>query len=97
MYITKTTKNVIKLFNSIEELDDNGKLKLLIYIFNEINNTQLNSKNEANPDLIEDDDLVIFSFADIGMEDFETKLLNYFMVIYNHDNLNNNIMKIVVM
>jgi len=89
MYITKTTKNVINLFNSSEELDDNGKLKLLIYIFNEINNKQLNSKNEANPDLIEDNDLVIFSFADIGMEDFETKLLNYFMVMYNHDNPNN--------
>ena len=90
MYITKTTKPVINLFDKIEELDDNGKLKLLIYIFNQANNNQLNSKSEANPDLIEDDDMIIFNFEDIGMEqDFGSKYLYYFMLMYNHDNPKN--------
>lgn len=90
MYITKTTKPVINLFDQIEELDDNGKLKLLIYIFNQVNNNQLNSKNEANPDLVEDDDMITFNFEDISVpENFGVNFLYYFMVMYNHDNPDN--------
>lgn len=90
MYIAKTTKQVIDLFDKIENLDDNGKLKLLIYLFNEVNNNQLNSKNEANPDLVEDDDMVIFTFEDISVpENFGGNFLNYFILMYNHDNPTN--------
>lgn len=55
MYITETTENVKKLIEELEKKDDITKLKFLIYIFGLLNNSQINDKNEANPDLVEDE------------------------------------------
>ena len=55
MYITETTENVRNLWKQLEAQDDLSKLKFLIYIFGLLNNNQINDKNEANPNLIEDD------------------------------------------
>ena len=63
MYITETTENVKKLIEEIENKDDITKLKFLIYIFGLLNNNQINDKNEANPDLIDDNDIRIFCYA----------------------------------
>ena len=70
MYITETTENVKKLIEEIENKDDITKLKFLIYIFGLLNNNQINDKNEANPDLIDDNDIKIFT-------------LEYFVMLYN--------------
>ena len=62
MYISGVSKDVSKLFSYIEKLNDEGKLKILIYIFSLINNNQINDRNEINPDLKLDDDLKILKF-----------------------------------
>lgn len=67
MYITDTTDNVRKLIEKIEKKDDVSKLKFLIYIFDLLNNNQINDKNEVNPDLIEDDDMKTFNLEMIGL------------------------------
>ena len=64
MYITETTENVRNLWKQLEAQDDLSKLKFLIYIFELLNNNQINDKNEANPNLIEDD-IIIFNLENI--------------------------------
>lgn len=84
MYITETTENVKKLIEELEKKDDITKLKFLIYIFGLLNNSQINDKNEANPDLVEDDDIKIFTLDMVGLsENACTILLEYFVMIYN--------------
>ena len=83
MYITETTDNVRKLIENLETKDDISKLKFLIYIFGLLNNNQINDKNEANPDLM-DDNISIFNFESIGLSSNScTILLQYFVMIYN--------------
>ena len=84
MYITETTKNVKKLIEELEKKDDITKLKFLIYIFGLLNNSQINDKNEANPDLVENDDIKIFTLDMVGLsENACTILLEYFVMLYN--------------
>jgi len=84
MYITETTENVKKLIEELEKKDDITKLKFLIYIFGLLNNSQINDKNEANPDLVEDDDIKIFTLDMVGLsENACTILLEYFVMLYN--------------
>ena len=65
MYITNTTENVKKLIEELAKQNDISKLKFLIYIFNLLNNDQINNKNEANPNLTEDDDMKVFNLQSI--------------------------------
>ena len=84
MYITNTTEDVRKLVEELERKNDICKLKLIIYIFNLLNNNQINDKNEPNPDLVEDDNLKIFNLEAIGLSlNVCTILLQYFAMIYN--------------
>lgn len=84
MYITETTDNVRKLMEEIEHQEDISKLKILIYIFGLLNNNQINDKNEANPDLMEDNNVKIFNLENIGLPfNFCTVLLQYFVMLYN--------------
>lgn len=84
MYITDTTDNVRSLIESIEMKDDLTKLKFLIYIFGLLNNNQINSKNEANPDLVEDDDMEIFTLEMVGLQqNANIVLLEYYAMLYN--------------
>lgn len=84
MYITETTENVKKLIDELEKKDDITKLKFLIYIFGLLNNSQINGKNEANPDLVEEDDIKIFTLDMVGLsENACTILLEYFVMLYN--------------
>ena len=63
---------------------DLNKLKFLIYIFGLLNNNQINDKNEANPDLIENDDLKILTLESVGLSQNScTILLEYFVMLYN--------------
>ena len=84
MYITNTTEDVRKLVEELEGKNDICKLKFLIYIFNLLNNNQINDRNEPNPDLLEDDNLKIFNLEAIGLSPNAcTILLQYFAMIYN--------------
>ena len=84
MYITETTENVKKLIEELENKNDITKLKFLIYIFGLLNNSQINDKNEANPDLFENDDIKIFTLDMVGLsENACTILLEYFVMLYN--------------
>ena len=84
MYITETTENVRNLWKQLEAQDDLSKLKFLIYIFGLLNNNQINDKNEANPNLIEDD-IIIFNLENIGFPlNAGTMLLQHFMMLYNN-------------
>lgn len=67
MYITETTDNVKKLFEQLVKLNDFGRLKFTIYIFDSINNGHINSKNEVNPNLIEDEEMLIFNLDMVGL------------------------------
>lgn len=84
MYITNTTEDVKKLIEELERRNDICKLKFIIYVFNLLNNNQVNDKNELNPDLLEDDNLKIFNLEAIGLSPNAcTILLQYFAMIYN--------------
>ena len=84
MYITETTDNVRKLMEEIEHQEDISKLKFLIYIFGLLNNNQINDKNEANPDLMEDNNVKIFNLESIGLPfNACTVLLQYFVMLDN--------------
>ncbi len=84
MYITETTDNVRNLMENLEVMEDISKLKFIIYIFGLMNNNQINSKNETNPDLIEDEEILIFNYNSIGVErTLIENLLQYCMMLYN--------------
>ena len=73
-----------KLMEEIEHQEDISKLKFLIYIFGLLNNNQINDKNEANPDLMEDNNVKIFNLESIGLPfNACTVLLQYFVMLYN--------------
>ncbi len=72
------------MIEELEEKNDICKLKFLIYIFNLLNNNQINDKNEPNPNLLEDDNLKIFNLEAIGLlPNACTILLQYFAMMYN--------------
>lgn len=84
MYITKTTDNVRNIFNKLEIDDDIYKMKFLLYIFNSLNNDQINNKNEVNPNLSLDEDIKIFNFSLLGFsENYITIFLQYNVMVYN--------------
>lgn len=84
MYITDTSNNVKDLFEKLESMDDVKKLEILMSIFNIINNNQINNKNEENPSLVEDNDLIIFNMESIGFTpNYCTIFLQYNLMFYN--------------
>ncbi len=84
MYISKVSEDVSKLFSYMEKLNDESKLKVLIYILNLINNNQINDRNETNPDLLLDDELKILKFSYIGLNDNYCEIfIQYLISVYN--------------
>lgn len=84
MYITETTENVKRIFESLNELNDISKLKIILYTFGLLNNDQINSKNEVNPNLVEDDKLIIFNMQSLGFDDnYCNVFLQYNIMLYN--------------
>lgn len=84
MYITNTTENVRKIIEQLSKKDDVAKLKFLIYIFDLATHQQVNDKNEVNPNLIEDDDLIIFDLENAGMiNNYADIYLEYLVITFN--------------
>lgn len=92
MYITETTDNVKNIFEQLQKLSDIGKLRFLLYTYGLLNNNQINNKNEKNPDLIEDADLIIFNMQLLGFNNNQcTTFLQYLVMINNLINDKNKI------
>ena len=84
MYI-ETTENVRKIFDKLEKFKDTGKLKFTIYVFDSLNTGHINSKNELNPELTEDDDLVVFNLDMVGLtHNFAEIYLEYLTMEFNN-------------
>lgn len=84
MYISNVSEDVSKLFSYIEKLNDESKLKVLIYILNIINNNQINDRNETNPELLLDDDLKILKVSFIGLNDNHCEIfIKYLISVYS--------------
>ena len=62
MYITNVTDDVRILFENLDKVDDYNRLNFLLYTFNSLNNNQISDKNEANPNLVEDNHLIVFNY-----------------------------------
>ena len=86
MYITNATKKTRMVMDEVLlKLSDESKMKLLLYLFSELNNNQINSKKEVNPDLIEDDKMIIFNLESLGFSVQEAELfLRYNVELYNY-------------
>ena len=84
MYITDTTNNVKEIFEKLEELNDKGRLRFLLYTYGLLNNDQINSKNEINPNLVEDNELIILNMKSLNFPDnYCTVFLQYLVVVNN--------------
>lgn len=74
MYITETTENVRKLFETIDSMEDTSKFKFVLYVMEQIYNNHINDKNELNPTVFLDDIIVInektLGFKDNPIETF---------------------------
>lgn len=86
MYITNATKATRMVMDEVLlKLSDESKMKLLLYLFSELNHNQINSKNEVNPDIVEDDDMIIFNLESLGFNVQEAELfLKYNVGLYNY-------------
>lgn len=84
MYVANTTDAVRRVVEGLLKKDDVAKLKFLIYVFDLATHQQINSKNEVNPDLVEDEDLVIFDLEDAGMANHYADIyLEYLVMVFN--------------
>ncbi len=85
MYITDTTDNVRKVFDKMAKFEDSGRLKFVIYVFDRLNSGHINSKNEVNPNLTEDEDIIIFNLDMIGLNNnFAEIYLEYLTMVFNN-------------
>ena len=87
MYVTNATEKTRMVMDEVLlKLSDESKMKLLLYLFSELNHNQINSKNEVNPDLVEDDDMIIFNLESLGFSVQEAELfLRYNVELYNYE------------
>lgn len=85
MYITDTTDNVRKVFDKMAKFEDSGRLKFVIYVFDRLNSGHINSKDEVNPNLTEDEDIIIFNLDMIGLNNnFAEIYLEYLTMVFNN-------------
>ena len=86
MYVTNATEKTRMVMDEVLlKLSDESKMKLLLYLFSELNHNQINSNNEINPDLVEVDDMIIFNLESLGFSIHEAELfLRYNVGLYNY-------------
>ena len=62
MYLRNTGNEVKDLIEKVNDLDNENKMKFIIYILDLWDKNQINSLNETNPDLLDDSiDINIFN------------------------------------
>ena len=84
MYLRNTRNEVKDLIERVNELDNENKMKYIIYIFNLWDNDQINSLNEINPDLL-DDSIEINIFNPNSIEEYYlvNQIKEYWNIKYN--------------
>ena len=89
MFVETVEKSVKRFFKDYEESETEDKIQVLIIIFEEWSNNQINDLNEANPDLLDDEvDIKIFNPESIGLQkDFGIILAQYLFVILQKEKL----------
>lgn len=91
MYITNTTDSVRKIIEEIGGKKDCEKMQFLLYVFNCVNNNQINEENELNPDLM-CDDMKIFDFSILDLSSNACAMFLQFNVMVYNFAYNNNVM-----
>ncbi len=81
MYITDTTNNVRDFIESFDIKNDYGKMKVMMYIFEKVDNGQINSKNIANPNIGDNEDIEIFTFERIELTNKTCDILLQFFAM----------------
>ena len=84
MYITNVTDDVRILFENLDKVDDYNRLNFLLYTFSSLNNNQINNKNEANPNLVEDNHFIVFNFDNIGYSNEVCDIFLHYLVMVNN-------------
>ena len=84
MYLRNTRNEVKDLIERVNELDNENKMKYIIYIFNSWDNDQINSLNEINPYLL-DDSIEINIFNPNSIEEYYlvNQIKEYWNIKYN--------------
>lgn len=84
MYLRNTSNKVKDLIEKINELDNENKMKYIIYILYLWDKNQINSLNETNPDLLDDSiDINIFNPISIGEYYLINQIKEYWNIKYN--------------
>ena len=81
MYITDTTNNVRDIIESFDIKNDYEKMKVMMYIFEKVDNGQINNKNIANPNIGDNEDIEIFTFERIGLTHNTCDILLQFLAM----------------
>ena len=83
MYLRNTSNDVKDLIEKVNELDNENKMKFIIYILDLWNKNQINSLNETNPDLLDDSiDKNIFNPNSIGEYYLINQIKEYWNIKY---------------
>ena len=83
MYLKNTSNEVKELIDKIRKLDNENKLKFISYIFNLWDRNQINSLNEVNPNLLDDNiDIVIFNPSSIDYPNLVNEIKEYWNYKY---------------
>lgn len=82
-YLKNTSNEVKELIDKICKLDNENKLKFISYIFNLWDRNQINSLNEVNPNLLDDNiDIVIFNPSSIDYPNLVNEIKEYWNYKY---------------
>jgi hypothetical protein len=84
MYLRNTSNEVKDLIERVNDLDDENKMKSIIYILDLWDKNQINSLNETNPNLLDDSiDINIFNTISIGEYYLINQIKEYWNIKYN--------------
>ena len=83
MYLRNTSNEVKDLIEKVNDLDNENKMKFIIYILDLWDKNQINSLNETNPDLSDDSiDINIFNPSSIGEYYLVNQIKEYWNIKY---------------
>ena len=83
MYLWNTRNEVKDLIERVNDLDNENKMKFIIYILDLWDKNQINSLNETNPDLLDDSiDINIFNPISIGEYYLINQIKEYWNIKY---------------
>ena len=83
MYLRNISNEIKDLIERVNDLDNENKMKFIIYILDLWDKNQINSLNETNPDLLDDSiDINIFNPSSIGEYYLVNQIKEYWNIKY---------------